>query len=84
MMDKLTDLQGMVREAIDKGATNVEEVHKALAKMPLDFLAKIGPLENLANQGKALQDQSIGSVYESIRLVNQKAGELASQMLGKK
>jgi hypothetical protein len=83
-MGKLSDLQAMVQEAIDKGATNVEEVHKSIANMPMDLLAKIGPLENVVNQGKTLQEQTIGAVYENIRLVNEKVGEMAAKLLGGK
>ena len=83
-MKSLSDLQATVQDAIDKGATSIEEVHKSIANMPLDLLAKIGPLEDVVKGGKAFQEQTIGSVYENIRLMNQKVGDIASQLLSKK
>ncbi len=84
MMKTLIDLQATVQDAIDKGATSIEEVHKAIANMPLELLAKIGPLEEAVKGGQAFQEQTIGSVYENIRLMNHKVGEIAGQLLGKK
>ena len=41
----------MIRELIEKGATNAEDVHKAIAEMPLKQLAKIdglsGPIKRV-------------------------------------
>ncbi|HLA34456.1 MAG TPA: hypothetical protein VJ001_06265 [Rhodocyclaceae bacterium] len=81
-MGKLNDLQALVQDAIDKGATNIEEVHKTIGNMPFDVLAKIAPLEGMAENAKELHTRTIGSVYEAIRVVNQKAGEIAARLLG--
>ncbi len=83
--DQIKTLKDFVENAIDKGACSVEEVHKKIADMPFDFIAKIGPLQESAEQAKALQDNTIGSIYEAIRFVNKKAGEYAEELLpGKK
>ena len=82
-MSKLTDLQSFVQDAIDKGATSIEEVHLAIANMPLDFLAKIAALEGMAGSAKEIHTRSIGNIYETIRMVNLKVGEIAARLLGK-
>ncbi|MBK7000998.1 MAG: hypothetical protein IPH35_13795 [Rhodoferax sp.] len=81
-MEMLNAMQKFVQESIDKGATSIEDVHKRLESMPLDFLAQITPLENIAKGSKEILNRSTGNVYESIRLVNMKVGEIAARMLG--
>ncbi len=81
-MEMLNSLQKFVQESIDNGATTIEDVHKRLASMPLDFLARIDVLESAAEGSKEVLNRSIGNVYDTIRLVNQKVGEIASRLLG--
>lgn len=81
-MEKLNDLQEFVQVTIDKGITSVEGVHKAIAEMPFGLLEKITPIKGVAQGVKEIQGNTIGTVYESIRLVNEKAGEIAARLLG--
>lgn len=82
-MEMVNNLQAFVRESIDTSVTSIENVHKRIASMPLDFMAKIDPLHDLADGAKEIQERSIGNVYETVRLVNGKVGEMASRFLGK-
>lgn len=79
----LVELTKTVQEAIDKGATSVEQIHRQIANMPLDFLAKIEQLEGPVSQAKEFQDKTIGSIYETIHNINAKAGEIATELLAK-
>ena len=81
MTDELQGLKDLVQEAIDKGATSVEEVHRSIAALPFEVLERIEPLAASAKTVKDLQQQSIGFVYETIRTVNRMAGEIAEQLL---
>ena len=82
-MGKITNLKDIVQEAIKKGATTVEEVHQSISKLPLDVLEKLEPLEEHAKKIKKVQDDSIGSIYNLIRDINQKAGDFATELLNK-
>jgi len=82
-IENIKNLKDFVQNAIDKGATSVEEVHKKIAGLPLDYIAEIAPLQEQAEQVKALQDNTIGSIYETIRLVNEKGGKYAEELLSK-
>ena len=53
------------------------------ADLPLDILEKIGPLEGPVQEARDLHDNTIGSVYDTIRDVNQKVGEFAAEILEK-
>jgi hypothetical protein len=82
-MSKLTGLVELVQTAIDKGATSVEEVHRAIANEPLDILKKITPLEKPVKGVQNIQNMTIGGVYEIIRVVNRQTGEIALDLLEK-
>jgi hypothetical protein len=81
MTDELQGLKDLVQEAIDKGASSVEEVHRSIAALPFAVLERIEPLAASAKTAKDLQQQSIGFVYDAIRTVNRMAGEIAEQLL---
>jgi hypothetical protein len=80
-MKKRQNIADLMQEAIDQGADTVEEVHKAIANLPLEVLEEIRFLEKPAGEMKRLQDLSIGAIYDLIRNVNDHVGTLASGML---
>lgn len=82
-MINLIELQRAVEEAIKNGATSIEQVHKQIANMPLDFLSRFEQLEGPINQTREWQDKTIGSIYETIQNINAKAGEIARDLLAK-
>ena len=82
-MKKLQEIKDLVQEAIDSGATNVEEIHKSLAGKPFKVLKKIRLSGTAVEKLGDFQDQSIGNVYEFIRSLNEKIGEIATELLRK-
>ncbi len=69
-------LTGWIRDAIDRGASNVEEIHKAIADLPLDVLERNGLLAEAAAGAREIQDRTIGAAYDVIREVNKRVSEL--------
>jgi hypothetical protein len=82
-MSSLNEMKDLVQEAIEKGATTVEEVHQAIARMPIDALERIAPGLPLAKTVGDVQKKTIGAMYEMIRVVNKTAGDIASDILAK-
>ena len=76
MADQQT-LSSFVRDAVDKGATTAEEIHKAVASLPLNALEKLELFETSAKEVKEIQDLSIGAVYDLIREINHQVTDLA-------
>lgn len=74
-------VQSMVEEAIDNGASTVAEIHQAVAAAPLEALRGIGPLAGPAEAAQDLTSRSIGTVYDTIRQVNEQVGILAERLL---
>ena len=64
-------LKDMIQEAIEDGATTVEDVHQHIAGLPFDALEKLGLFEDKAPALKEKQRKTIGLVYDTIRKVNQ-------------
>jgi uncharacterized NAD-dependent epimerase/dehydratase family protein len=75
---KLVDL---VREAIDDGATTVEEIHRSIAALPLDILGRLDGFEDRLANVRRIQDESIDAVYDVIRRVNREVTRLAADLL---
>jgi len=80
-MSKLKGLKDLVQTAIDKGATSVEEVHMAIANMPLNILEKIEPLEAPAKEIKHVYESTVGAVYDMIRKINSEVGNVAESLI---
>jgi len=74
-------LAGVIQDAIEKGATTVEEIHKAVADLPLKILEDSDLLKESAKEARRLQDLTIGRFYDLIREINEKVGTLASELL---
>jgi len=71
----------LIQDEIDKGATTVEEIHKAIADLPLKILQDTDLLRGPAKEVKRVQDHTIGAIYNVIRDVNEKVGRFASELL---
>ncbi|MBF0227331.1 MAG: hypothetical protein HQK76_17945 [Desulfobacterales bacterium] len=82
-MGKLRELKDLIQEAIDNGATTVEQIHKDIANKPFEVLERINISGEKIQKIQELQDKTIGNVYELIRTLNQKIGEIASDLLAK-
>ena len=76
-------LPKLIQEAIDKGATTVEEIHKSIVALPLKVLEESDRLRGPAKKAKRVQDHTIGAIYDVIREINQQVGTLASELLAK-
>lgn len=81
VLGKIQSLKDAVQAAIDNGATTVQEVYQRIAAMPFDQLEKIAAIEGLVQKARGIHDQSIGAVYDTIRAVNARVGELADAAL---
>ena len=70
-----------IQDAIDKGATTVEEIHKSIADLPLKVLEESELLRGSTKEMRRVRDHTIGAVYDVIRKINQEVGTFASELL---
>ena len=80
----LQRIQALVEDAVDNGATTVEEIHRAVAAAPLEVLGQVEPWADVATSAQDLTSRSIGAIYDTIRRVNEQVGVLAEQVLAAK
>lgn len=81
---ELRKVADVVQREVDAGATSVEEIHKAIARMPLDALEKLDVFEQTAKDVRRVQDASIGAIYDVIRKVNDEVAKFARQLLAER
>jgi hypothetical protein len=77
-LTRLEALKNLMQDAINQGATTVEQIHKSIVDLPLSVLEKNGLLDMDSEKRDEMWDKSIGHVYEAIRRVNQEIGDLAA------
>jgi hypothetical protein len=81
MSEHRKTLVRLVQDAIGRGATTVEEVHKSIADLPLRILEESDLLKEPARKARRLQDQTLGRIYDVIRQVNEQVGAYAEELL---
>lgn len=71
----------VVQDAIDRGARTVEEVHLSVAALPIQALRSLGAPEAATERADDLLQSTIGTIYDSILLVNRRVAEVAEGLL---
>lgn len=59
----------------------MQEIHKAIANLPLDILERLDVFEEAVKGARRVQEARIGAIYDLIRKVNEEVGKLAKEML---
>ena len=77
-IERLEVLKDFVQEAVDKGATSVQQIHQYIADLPFEALEKSGLLDDDRMQLRDRQRRTIGMVYDAIRRINKQVGDLIS------
>lgn len=80
MSDEST-LSEMIEELVDKGATTAEDIHRAIASLPLNVLEQLDLFEQVTSEVRRVQDTSIGAIYDLIRNVNREVARLSGDLL---
>jgi hypothetical protein len=77
-LQRLELLKDLIQEAVDRGATSVEQIHQYIADLPFEGMDRMGLLDPEAGELRASKTRSIGLVYDAIRRINREVGELLS------
>src|SRR4030095_6400602 len=80
-MTKRKTLARLMEDAIDKGATTVEDIHKSIADLPLKVLEESDVLRGPAKEVRRIQDHTIGALCDLIDGINKRVATLASELL---
>ncbi|HEU0195854.1 MAG TPA: hypothetical protein VFQ88_01390 [Nevskiaceae bacterium] len=71
-------LKDLIQQAVDRGATSVEQVHQSIADLPFETLERLGLFKETSKNLHEKHRRSIGMVYDAIRTVNREIGQLIS------
>lgn len=77
-LQRIELLKDVIQEAVDRGATSVEQIHQTIADLPFEALERMGVLDPDASELRDTKTRTIGLVYDAIRRVNKEVGELLS------
>jgi len=77
-LQRLELLKDLIQEAVDRGATSVEQIHQYIADLPFEGMDRMGLLDPDGSELRESKTRSIGLVYDAIRRVNKEVGELLS------
>ena len=77
-LQRIELLKDLVQEAVDRGATSVEQIHQTIADLPFEALERMGVLDPEGSELRETKTRTIGLVYDAIRRVNKEVGELLS------
>src|ERR1700756_3394846 len=77
-VQRLDLLKDFIQEAVDRGATSVEQIHQYIADLPFEALEKSGLMEEDKLRIREKKRRSIGVVYDAIRRINREIGQLIS------
>ena len=77
-LERLELLKDIVQQALDRGATSVENIHQYIADLPFEALERSGLLDDNRIGVRGAQRRTIGTVYDAIRRINREVGDLIS------
>jgi hypothetical protein len=80
-LQRLELLKDFIQEAVDRGASSVEDIHQYIADLPFEALEKAGLLKADTLGLRALSRRSIGLVYGAVRRINHGIGQLISDQI---
>jgi hypothetical protein len=81
MTKERQSLAELIEEAVDKGATAVEEIHKSIADLPLKLLEESELVRKPAREVRRLQDRAISAIYDVVRDTNRRVAKLVSEFV---
>jgi hypothetical protein len=80
-LQRLELLKDFIQEAVNRGATSVEEIHQYIADLPFEAFEKAGLMKADTLGLRSLSRRSIGLVYGAVRRINHGIGQLISDQI---
>jgi hypothetical protein len=80
-LDKLRGLKNLVRDAVENGATAIEQVHLATARRPFLVLEQIPGIAEPARGVQQVHDAVVATSYGAVRAVTRAVSQAADLAL---
>lgn len=80
-LKRLELLKDIVQQAIERGATSVQQIHDYVSNLPFEALDRAGLLDERARALRDRHQRTVGMVYDAIRRINREVGQLISDQI---
>jgi hypothetical protein len=80
-LQRIELIKDLVQQAIDRGATSVEQIHQYIADLPFEALEKSGLIDDGPLRLRERKRRTIGVVYDAIRRINSEVGAFISEQI---
>lgn len=80
-LKRLELLKDIVQQAIERGATSVQQIHEYIGDLPFEALDRAGLLDSRARKLQHRHHRTVGMVYDAIRRINREVGQLISDQI---
>lgn len=80
-LNKLRGLKNLVRDAVENGATAIEQVHLATARRPFAVLEQIPGIAEPARGVQQIHDAVVATSYGAVRAVTRAVSQAADLAL---
>lgn len=76
-------VQKLIKENVDNVSEDIERVHQKVVSLPIEYIGKIKRMEKISKDVQEIQENTIGHVYDLVRIVNAKVNDVATNILKK-
>lgn len=80
-LKRLELLKDIVQQAVERGATSVQQIHDYVGNLPFEALDRAGLLDSRALALRDKHQRTVGMVYDAIRRINREIGQLISDQI---
>lgn len=81
MTKQRQSLTEMIEDAVTRGATTVEEIHKSIADLPLKLLEETEFFRKPAREVRHAQDRALSAIYDVVRDTSHRVAKLVSDLI---
>jgi len=82
-MINLLKTKEIVQHTVDRGITNVENIHNSISLLVFSTISKIKPLSETTKTVENIHNITIDSVFDNMRNINKELGNWATKILQK-
>jgi triacylglycerol lipase len=75
--ERIEGYRALLEDAVDRGATAIQDIQEELTRRPYSLLERIGPLEGPVEVTRSLHLAALRGTYDTIRAVNWASGRAA-------
>ena len=80
-MSHESDFFRRIEDVVDRAATSVQSIHQSIADLPFEVLERNGLWVETSSELRDVQVRTLGAIYDVVRSVNHRVGDIASDLL---